>query len=128
MIFPIKIRRRLLTGVNQFSTSRSPFMRVEIKMKTIIARLVPSCLFLVLMSSAYADTSTATLDKLRVYDTQNEKFVEDTAAQSNQFTCPFSIDSEGAGHFRNIDGRLYIAGIDPRPPESHFYVRKSGTQ
>jgi len=42
------------------------------------------------------------------------------------FECPEVFDSEGAGHFRNIDNKLYIAGIDPRPPASHFYIRKSG--
>lgn len=47
---------------------------------------------------------------------------------SNQFVCPFSFDSEGAGHFRDIDNKLYIAGIDPRPPQQHFYARLSGSQ
>lgn len=46
---------------------------------------------------------------------------------STRFSCPITIDSEGAAHFRNIDNKLYIVGIDPRAPSNHFYARKSGS-
>jgi len=47
---------------------------------------------------------------------------------SQTFECPETIDSQATGHFRNIDNKLYIAGIDPRPPASDFYIRKSGDE
>jgi len=46
---------------------------------------------------------------------------------SRTFECPEIIQSEGAAHFRNIDDKLYIAGIDPKPVATpHFYIRKDG--
>jgi len=39
---------------------------------------------------------------------------------STDFVCETTIDSEGAGHFRLLDGNLYVAGIDPRPSNQDF--------
>jgi len=39
--------------------------------------------------------------------------------------CEETIQSEAAAHFRTLDGNLYVAGIDPREPNSDFYARRS---
>jgi len=44
---------------------------------------------------------------------------------STTFVCEQNIDSEAIGHFRQLDGNLYVAGIDPRAPAQHFYARRS---
>ena len=45
----------------------------------------------------------------------------------NTFICERTIDSEGAAHFRSLNGSLYVAGIDPRAPNQDFYARKSNS-
>ncbi len=97
-------------------------------MKTILCYLIQSCLFLLLIPSVHADTGTATLDKLRVYDTQNEKFVEDTSEQDPVDGGGFSSRVVGEAASASYQGVYYtaITRQDLATPEiTHIYLLRN---